>query len=140
MKTITIDDTGRVVRLGWQDKTLPHGAVEVGDIPEPPEATETEHPEARFSEGKIIWEMKPNPDAPEVPPEPKPEPTREEVRAARAEAYRAEVDPLTAEIARLRDMVPGDPRIAEAEAEREAAVARIVAAHPYPEEEEGGEA
>lgn len=62
-------------------------------------------------------------------------PTREEIEAARAAAYRATVDPITCEIARLRDMGGSAEEIAEAEARREAAVAAIKAQWPYPEDE-----
>ena len=76
------------------------------------------------------------------PPAPAPEaeapsaPTHEEIEAARAAAYRATVDPITCEIARLRDMGGSAAEIAEAEARREAAVAAIKAQWPYPEEGE----
>ena len=62
-------------------------------------------------------------------------PTHEEIEAARAAAYRATVDPLTCEIARLRDMGGTAEEIAEAEARRAEAVAAIKAQYPYPEEE-----
>ena len=62
-----------------------------------------------------------------------PAPTREEIEAARASAYRATVDPITCEIARLRDMGGSTEEIAEAEARREAAVEAIKAQWPYPE-------
>ena len=70
------------------------------------------------------------------PPPPVPEPhapTREEIEAARAAAYRATVDPITCEIARLRDMGGSAAEIAEAEARREAAVAAIKEQWPYTE-------
>ena len=76
------------------------------------------------------------------PPAPAPEaeapsaPTHEEIEAARAAAYRATVDPITCEIARLRDMGGSAAEIAEAEARREAAVAAIKAQWPYPGEDE----
>ena len=62
-------------------------------------------------------------------------PTREEIEAARAAAYRATVDPLTCEIQRLRDMGGTAEEIAEAEARRAEAVAAIKSQYPYPEEE-----
>lgn len=61
------------------------------------------------------------------------QPTHEEVEAARAAAYRATVDPITCEIARLRDMGGTEAEIAEAEARREAAVAAVKEQYPYPE-------
>lgn len=73
--------------------------------------------------------------APEPAPEAPPAPTHEEVEASRAAAYRATVDPITCEIARLRDMGGTAEEIAEAEARREAAVAAIKSQWPYPEEE-----
>ena len=153
MISLRYDSSGLVFALSRVGVAPGRGGslIEVEALPPMPEAIPAEKklPMLYVRGGELVWEMvvdpnAPDPDAPrEPPPEPEPEPTREEVRAERAAAYRAEVDPLTAEIARLRDMAPDDPRIAEAEAEREAAVARVVAAHPYPEtetEEEGGEA
>lgn len=70
--------------------------------------------------------------APVVEP---PAQTREEIEAARASAYRERVDPITCEIARLRDMGGSADEIAEAEARRAEAVAAIKAQYPYPEEE-----
>lgn len=57
----------------------------------------------------------------------------DEAEQARAAAYRERVDPITCEIARLRDMGGTDEEIAEAEARREAAVAAVKAQFPYPE-------
>ena len=80
-------------------------------------------------------------EPPREEPAPAPEaeapaaPTREEIEAARAAAYRATVDPITCEIARLRDMGGSAEEIAEAEARREAAVAAVKSQWPYPEEE-----
>lgn len=62
-----------------------------------------------------------------------PAPTHSEIEQARAAAYRERVDPITCEIARLRDMCGSAQEIAEAEARREAAVAAIKAQWPYPE-------
>lgn len=59
--------------------------------------------------------------------------THDEIEAARAAAYRATVDPITCEIARLRDMGGTDEEIAEAEARRAEAVAAVKAQWPYPE-------
>lgn len=98
----------------------------------PPEPQDGARHELVVRDGVLVWDTLPPEPDPE-PPEPE-KPTREAVRLARAEAYRADVDPLTAEIARLRDMAPDDPRIAEAEAERARIVARIVADNPYPDE------
>lgn len=62
-------------------------------------------------------------------------PTHEEIEQARADAYRATVDPITCEIARLRDMGGTADEISEAEARRAEAVASIKAQYPYPGEE-----
>ena len=68
----------------------------------------------------------------------KPAPTAEEVQQARASAYEAEVDPITAHISRLRDE---EATTSELEAEiralieeRKTRVAEIKARYPYPEE------
>lgn len=59
-------------------------------------------------------------------------PTNEEQRQARADAYRAEVDPITAHIQRLKDENPvPEGEIAELIAEREAKVAEIKERFPY---------
>ena len=133
--------TGEIDLLSAIDPPEP-GDLVADAIPEMPEPDipGKRIPELRVVEGALAWVMVHHPEAPgpDDPPAPEPEEpgpkSREEVRLARAEAYRERVDPLTAEIARLRDMAPDDPRIAEAEAEREVAVAEIVAANPYPEE------
>lgn len=96
---------GKVARMKWQDGAI---AWAYEDIPAPPE---------------------PEPEAPEAPSAP----THEEIEAARAAAYRATVDPITCEIARLRDMGGTEAEIAEAEARRKAAVASIKEQYPYPE-------
>ena len=58
-----------------------------------------------------------------------------DVRALREALYKLHVDPITCEIARLRDIGGASEEIAEAEARRETAVAAIKAQYPYPEEE-----
>lgn len=61
-------------------------------------------------------------------------PTDEEQCQARASAYRAEVDPITAHIQRLKDQYPiPDGEIAELIAEREAKVEEIKKRYPYKE-------
>ena len=74
-------------------------------------------------DGQIVhvWEQSP------IPPK-----TRAEVEAMRQEAYRVRVDPITAEISRLRDMGGTDSEIAEAMERRAQEVARIKAEMPYP--------
>ena len=143
MKTIVYEtSTGRVTRMGYRDDAVPEGllpglaAEAVADFPEEPAYREGYTATLyRAADGTLAWrEEAIEPVAEPEPEAPTPEEAREAVREARQAAYRERVDPLTAEIARLRDMAPDDPRIAEAEAEREAAVAEVVAAHPYPEE------
>lgn len=57
-----------------------------------------------------------------------------EISAQRKQAYIQRVDPITAEISRLRDMGGTEDEIAEAMARRAEAVAAIKAEYPYPEE------
>ena len=89
------------------------------------------------STGALALDDEPPHDEPAHAPTPDepPAPTHEEVEAARSAAYRATVDPITCEIARLRDMGGSAEEIKAAEARREAAVAAIKAQYPYPEEE-----
>ena len=65
-----------------------------------------------------------------------PAPTDEEIRSLRAEAYLAEIDPITAHIQRLRDEnpVPEDEISALIE-ERALKVEEIKQRYPYPEGE-----
>ena len=141
MKTIVYEtSTGRVTRMGYRDAEVPADllpglkAEEVSAFPEEPMKREGFAATLyRAADGTLAWREEAVEPPPDVP-DPTPEEAREAVREARQAAYRERVDPLTAEISRLRDMAPDDPRIAEAEAEREAAVAAIVAANPYPEE------
>lgn len=138
MKTlhIQVDGEGKVV---WSLMAEHRGApwIDTGLTarPKPPEA---EDMVARmvWKDGAIDWELQPFQKQPEpVPAEPTepPAPTHEEIEAARAAAYRATVDPITCEIARLRDMGGTDEEISEAEARRAEAVAAIKAQWPYPE-------
>ena len=67
----------------------------------------------------------------------KPEPTKEEQQKARQEAYKAEVDPITCHINRLKDEEQTPEVIAEIASlveERKAKVAEIKARYPYSEE------
>jgi predicted transcriptional regulator len=64
-----------------------------------------------------------------------PAPTKEEQSEKRAEAYRAEVDPITSHISRLRDAEQTEEitaEIAELIAERDAKVEEIKERYPYP--------
>lgn len=138
MITVEAMDDGRVVRIDYLAKTLHPGAVEVPEVPEMPEVPQGKRPELRLdAEGqRLYWALVDAPDEPAPAPEPPTSPTHEEISQARAAAYRATVDPITCEIARLRDMGGTDEEIAEAEARREAAVAAIKAQWPYPEDAE----
>lgn len=64
-----------------------------------------------------------------------PAPTHDEQSERRAQAYQAEIDPITAHIQRLRDMEQTEEivaEIAELIAERDAKVEEIKARYPYP--------
>lgn len=66
-----------------------------------------------------------------------PAPTKEEVAETRKQLYTAQVDPITAQISRLRDEEQTDEIIAEIEAlkaQRAEVVARIKEENPYPVE------
>lgn len=136
MITVEAMEDGRVVRIDYAAQALRPGAVEVPEVPEMPDVPQGKRPELRLdAEGqRLYWALVDSPDEPAPEPEEPPAPTHEEVEAARAAAYRATVDPITCEIARLRDMGGSAQEIAEAEARREAAVAAIKEQHPYPEE------
>lgn len=130
-------EDGRVVRIDYAAQALRPGAVEVPEVPEMPEVPQGKRPELRLdAEGqRLYWALVDAPDEPAHAPEVPPAPTHEEVEAARAAAYRERVDPITCEIARLRDMGGSVEEIAEAEARRAEAVSAIKAQWPYPEEE-----
>ena len=86
------------------------------------------------SNGSLALDDEPPHDEPQAPaPKEPPAPTHEEIETARAAAYRATVDPITCEIARLRDMAGSAKEISEAEARRAEAVAAVKAQWPYPE-------
>lgn len=125
-------ETGRVLMVSALDAPRA-GDLTVEALPDEPPAERGVVHELRVEDGALVWARV----AVEEPPEPEPEapraPTHEEVEAARAAAYRQTVDPITCEIARLRDMGGSADEIAEAEARREAAVAAIKAQYPYPE-------
>ena len=134
---IQADDTGRIVAIDYTTAESKEGWTALEALPSMPQEALGRgwRYELFLRGGEAVWETVYEEPPPLHEPEaPTPEEAREAVREARQAAYRERVDPLTAEIARLRDMEPADPRIAEAEAEREAAVAEVVAANPYPEE------
>lgn len=65
-----------------------------------------------------------------------PAPTHDKQSEKRAQAYRAEVDPITSHIQRLRDIDPvPQEEIDELIAERDAKVQEIKERYPYPEQE-----
>lgn len=137
MITIEAMNDGRVIRIDYAAQSLHPGAVEVPEVPDMPEVPKGKRPELRLDAEvpQLYWELVDAHDEPAPAPEEPPAPTHEEVEASRAAAYRATVDHITCEIARLRDMGGTEDEIAEAEARREAAVAAIKAQYPYPEEE-----
>lgn len=68
-----------------------------------------------------------------------PAPTKEEVAETRKQLYTEQVDPLTAQISRLKDEEQTEKLIAEIEAlkvERSEIVSKIKEENPYPVEEE----
>ncbi len=68
----------------------------------------------------------------------KPEPTFEEIRQTRQEAYKVDVDPITCHIQRLNDEEQTPEIIAEIEAlkvKRTEIVAKIKEENPYPDKE-----
>lgn len=138
MITVEAMEDGRVVRIDYAAQALRPGAIEVPEVPEMPDVPQGKRPELRLdAEGqRLYWALVDAPEEPAPAPEEEPSaPTHEEVEAARASAYLATVDPITCEIARLRDMGGSTEEIAEAEARRAEAVAAIKAQYPYPEEE-----
>lgn len=60
---------------------------------------------------------------------------KDDISLLRKQAYIEYVDPITAEISRLRDMGGTPEEIAEAVSRRESAVARVKFEYPYPDEE-----
>ena len=137
MITVEAMEDGRVVRIDYAAQAFRPGTVEVPEVPEMPEVPKGKRPELRLdAEGqRLYWALVDAPEEPAPAPEEPPAHTHEEIEQARAAAYRATVDPLTCEIARLRDMGGSAEEIAEAEARRETAVAAIKGQYPYPEEE-----
>ncbi|MBR1399952.1 MAG: hypothetical protein IJ564_07270 [Alphaproteobacteria bacterium] len=70
-----------------------------------------------------------------------PVPTKEEQSSKRAAAYLVEIDPITAQIQRLRDETePDEEKIASLIAERAAKVLEIKTLYPYPAEATESEA
>lgn len=97
MITITPSKDGRVMRVGYADKALPKGAIEVSAIPQEPILAEGKACELYWNGKALEWRIY---DAPPPPveeyqeptyEEPKP-PTNEEISQMRQEAYEAECD------------------------------------------------
>ena len=116
MLTITHDKDGRVMRVGYADKALPKGAIEVASIPQEPTLEEGKACDLYYEKGALVWRIF---DAPPPPQEeyqeptyeePQP-PTNEEISALRQSAYEAECDQLL--IASLGYTAEGDTERAE---------------------------
>lgn len=116
-------DGDTVVQMREDSRAEPGEIVFSGDLPNIPEHLRACH--LAFDGHALQW-VDDGVPAPQAQ-------TREEIEQSRAAAYRATVDPITCEIARLRDMGGSAEDIAEAEARREAAVAAVKAQWPYPE-------
>lgn len=124
---------GTISRIDYSGgcSTAGSPALEVESIPAEPVCRDGVGHELVVRDGALQWvsfklDEQPEPEAPSAP-------THEEIEAARAAAYRQTVDPITCEIARLRDMGGTEAEISEAEARREAAVASVKEQHPYPD-------
>lgn len=128
-------ESGRVTMMSAIDPPR-DGDLTVEALPAEPAAERGYTHELRVVDGALVWVRvaieEPAEQEPAEPPEP-PTPTHEEIKQARAAAYRATVDPITCEIARLRDMGGTPEEIAQAEARRAEAVAAIKAQWPYQE-------
>lgn len=132
MIRIFANQEGIISRIDYAGgcSTADSPALEVESIPDEPVCRDGFGHELVVKDGALQWasfKLDEQPE-PEVPSAPK----RDEVKAARAAAYRDRVDQITCEIARLRDMGGTPEEIAEAEARREAAVAAVKAQYPYP--------
>lgn len=57
MITVMTNKTGKVIRIGFNDKTLPNGAVEVSEIPEPPEVKDYESAELYYKDGVFEYKI-----------------------------------------------------------------------------------
>ena len=133
MIRIFANPEGHISRIDYAGDCSTAGSptVEVERLPEEPTRRDGFGHELVVKDGALQWvsfklEEQPEPEAPSAP-------THAEIEQARAAAYRATVDPITCEIARLRDMGGSADEIAEAEARREAAVAAIKESYPYQE-------
>lgn len=140
-------ETGEVLTAQLRDAALPAPWVDTGETDFPPFPTQVPTnrvPKLTYRGGKLTWVFNPEPE-----PEPEPEPvgnadtladplaglTLADIKARRLEAYRAQVDPLTCELARLRDTGGTEDEIATVRAERDRLAAHIAAQFPYPSSE-----
>ena len=109
---------GAVIATTIRKPANMYGWVSVqGALPPRPIAEDTE-PRLMLVDGQLVWQVGKS---------------REEVQAERKRAYIDRVDPITAEISRLRDMGGTEDEIAEAMRRREQAVAAVKAEFPYAE-------
>lgn len=133
MITITPSKDGRVMRVGYADKTLPKGAIEVAEIPTEPTLDEGKDCELWWDGKALEWRIFDAPPMPEPIPEPEEPapPTHAEIEALRAAAYRDRVDPLTCQIQRMEDMGASASEIDALRAVRDATFYAIQREFPY---------
>jgi hypothetical protein len=110
MITITPNADGRVMRIGYADRALPKGAIEVASIPQEPTLEEGKACELYWNGKALEWRIFDAPPPPEPEPIPEPEepqpPTEEELAEMRRQAYVAECDPYS--MAYVGYMLEGD--------------------------------
>ena len=113
-----VTDDGVVIATTINKQINLDGWVAVdGKMPKRPTVAEGEpEPRLMLVNGALVWQVGKS---------------REEVQAERKRAYIERVDPITAEISRLRDMGGTEDEIAEAMARREREVASIKRELPY---------
>lgn len=68
MITVTADKSGRVLRIGAADETLPPGAVEVPEIPEEPIPKPGTVVVPWLEAGRLVWKTQPYPEGSETEP------------------------------------------------------------------------
>ena len=105
-----------IATTGRKPSNLDGWVAVQGTLPPRPIAEDTE-PRLMLVDGALVWQVGKS---------------RAEVQAERKRAYIERVDPITAEISRLRDMGGTEDEIAEAMARREREVAQIKCEMPYP--------
>ena len=115
MVTITPNKDGRVMRVGYADKALPKGAIEVASIPQEPTLAEGKACELWWTGKALEWRIFDAPPPPveeyQEPTYEEPPPTNEEISQMRQSAYEAECDQLL--IASLGYEAEGDTEKAE---------------------------